>query len=200
VRKVDPVKHEAKRRQVLEAAVRCFVRYGFHGASIAHLCAEAEMSAGHLYHYFRSKDAIVDAIIDANLQRASDRFGNAVKAGASILDIVADQVRDAALHGSNSTPLLFDMLAEAGRSPATAKALREHSYRMHTILTNLLHLGQERGEIDPSLDPEAVAPVLVSLVDGAKSLALRNPDRSSGRDGDVMRMLISRFLSTPVAG
>lgn len=198
MRKVDPVKHEAKRRQILEAAVQCFEQHGFQGASTAQICAQAGMSAGHLYHYFPSKEAIVEAIIDANLRRAADRFDSAVEDGASVLDILADRVRDAAVHDGHGTPLLFDMLAEAGRSPATAKALGEHSRRMQTILVTLLHRGQERGEIDPALAPEAVAPVLISLIDGAKALALRNPERSAGRDGDVMRMLISRFLSPPV--
>ncbi len=55
MRKLDPVKHEEKRREILAAAGRCFARDGFRGASISQICAEAGISSGHLYHYFASK-------------------------------------------------------------------------------------------------------------------------------------------------
>ena len=42
----------------LAAAQRCFVRSGFHGASMQDICAEAGMSPGNLYRYFPSKEAL----------------------------------------------------------------------------------------------------------------------------------------------
>jgi TetR/AcrR family transcriptional repressor of uid operon len=41
MRKIDPVKHEEKRQEILEAAGRCFARKGFQGATISDICAEA---------------------------------------------------------------------------------------------------------------------------------------------------------------
>lgn len=197
VRTVDPARHADKRQAILAAAVRCFVRHGFQGASIAGICAEAGMSAGHLYHYFPSKDAIVAAIVEANLERAAERFEQAAVAGIPVLDVLVAQLEDAARDDGSRTPLLFDMLAEAGRSPAAGRMLRDHSSRMQALMIDLLKRGLDRGEIDPDLDPKAVAPVLASLIDGAKSLAVRNPDRSSVDEGNVLRLLISRFLSPP---
>lgn len=55
-------KVEARRQQVLDAATRCFLREGFHGTSIARISREAGMSAGHIYHYFENKEAIVEGI------------------------------------------------------------------------------------------------------------------------------------------
>lgn len=194
MRKVDPVKHEEKRREIIAAAARCFGRHGFQGASIAHLCAEARMSAGHLYHYFPSKEAIIEAMIDANLERAAHRFAAAAE-GQSVLDALVAQLEHGADAEGRHTPLLFDMFAEASRHPTMAKILGVHSRGMQALLVDLLRRGQERGEIDPSLDPALVAPVLISLVDGAKTLALRNPHLAPRRYGEVLRTLISRFLS-----
>ena len=67
MRRVDPVKHEEKKQEILGAARRCFIRNGFRGASIADICAEAGISPGHLYHYFPSKEAIVGAMGTAAL-------------------------------------------------------------------------------------------------------------------------------------
>src|SRR5215470_19874014 len=41
-----------RRDEILAAAQRCFVRAGFHGASMQDICAEAGMSPGNLYRYF----------------------------------------------------------------------------------------------------------------------------------------------------
>ncbi len=73
-------------------------------------------------------------------------------------------------------PLLFDMFAEAGRNPTMAKILDEHSRGMLELLADLLRHGQERGEIDPAIDPERVVPILISIFDGSKILAIRRPD------------------------
>jgi TetR/AcrR family transcriptional repressor of uid operon len=68
MRKVDPVKHEEKRREILTAAQRCFARDGFQGASTSQTCKEAKNSPGHLYHYFASKEDIVKAIAEMRLE------------------------------------------------------------------------------------------------------------------------------------
>ncbi len=69
MRKVDPVKYEEKRRDILQAAMQCFVRDGFRGASISDICAAAGISPGHLYHYFPGKEAIIGAMAETRLGR-----------------------------------------------------------------------------------------------------------------------------------
>ena len=52
----------------------CFARSGFHKASMQDICAEAGMSAGNLYRYFRSKEAIIAAIAEAERVRNAALF------------------------------------------------------------------------------------------------------------------------------
>ena len=51
-----------RRERILEAAERAFVRHGFHAATMQHVADEAGMSAGNLYRYFPSKEAIVEGL------------------------------------------------------------------------------------------------------------------------------------------
>jgi AcrR family transcriptional regulator len=51
-----------KRRLILEAAVRVFAREGFNGARVSDVADEAGIAYGLVYHYFRSKDEILDTI------------------------------------------------------------------------------------------------------------------------------------------
>ncbi|WP_230391141.1 TetR/AcrR family transcriptional regulator [Burkholderia cenocepacia] len=62
MRKIDPERVEAKRRQILDAAIDCFARDGFHATSTAAICKAAGMSPGNLFHYFPTKAAIIEAI------------------------------------------------------------------------------------------------------------------------------------------
>jgi AcrR family transcriptional regulator len=53
---------EARRRQIMEAAITCFAREGFHRATMQDIVAETGLSAGAIYRYFPSKEDIVAAI------------------------------------------------------------------------------------------------------------------------------------------
>jgi TetR/AcrR family transcriptional repressor of uid operon len=199
VRKVDPVQHEEKRREILEAAARCFGRSGFQGASTASICSEASISPGHLYHYFASKEAIIEAIAAASLQRAAARFGE-VASGTSVVDtFVAHLDWTINEQAARGTSMVFDIFAEACRNPTVAKIVNEHSRGMLGLLANLLRHGQARGEIDPTIDPEQVAPVLISILDGSKTLVLRNPHVHPDDHVKVLRNLTRRFLAMPTS-
>jgi TetR/AcrR family fatty acid metabolism transcriptional regulator len=51
-----------KRRVILDAAVRVFARQGFHTCRVADIADEAGVAYGLVYHYFASKDAILDTL------------------------------------------------------------------------------------------------------------------------------------------
>ena len=51
-----------RRKRILEAAERAFVRHGFHATTMQHVADELGMSAGNLYRYFPSKEAIVEGL------------------------------------------------------------------------------------------------------------------------------------------
>jgi AcrR family transcriptional regulator len=195
VRKVDPVKHEEKRAEILEAAERCFAREGFHGATIAQICAEAKMSPGHLYHYFASKEAIVSAIVDAGVQDAASRFAQIAEGSNAITALVSEIERLRALHRKTGAGVMLDGLAEAGRSPAIGAALQKGSRAMRNLLAEFLRKGQSRGQIDPDLDTDMAAAVLISVIDGTKTLLIRDPKLDAKRSAKVLATMITRFLS-----
>lgn len=48
-------KQRAKKKQIIAAAIRCFVEKGFHATSTAEICKAAGMSPGNLFHYYPTK-------------------------------------------------------------------------------------------------------------------------------------------------
>jgi len=53
---------EEKRRQILDAAVRAFAQKGYHACRVSDIAEEAGVAYGLVYHYFESKEAVLEAI------------------------------------------------------------------------------------------------------------------------------------------
>src|SRR4030081_3423366 len=51
-----------RRRELLDAAVRVFARKGFHASRVGDIAEEAGVAHGLLYHYFRSKEEVLETI------------------------------------------------------------------------------------------------------------------------------------------
>jgi TetR/AcrR family transcriptional repressor of uid operon len=195
MRKVDPVKHEEKRREILFAAQRCFARDGFQGASTSEICKEAKISPGHLYHYFASKEDIIRAIAKMRLDIATARYVRMLEGTDAITALLSEVESSDIAHGRANSNLFFTMMAEAGRNPAVAKIMRENGRKIHKMLADYLRKGQASGQIDQSLDAESAATLLISMIDGMKTLAIHDPKVNMDTTVDVLKILITRFLT-----
>jgi AcrR family transcriptional regulator len=199
MRKGDPVKFEEKRQEILEGAVRCFIRDGFRGASISTICAEAQISPGHLYHYFPSKEAIIEAMAATHLESIRARFSQLADKKDAIAVITAELQRSRKGAISGEQALILDLMAEAGRNPAIAKIVHSHTRAIRGLLAETLRNGQATGGIDPNLDVELAAVLLINLMDGSKILRIRDPKIDTRKCDEMLATMIARFLSGNVA-
>lgn len=99
---------DARREQILDAARRCFLRDGFHSASMQDLFTEAGLSAGAVYRHFTSKDEMILAIAEENMREvlditltvATNRQGQSMGAVmAELLDVIRVKSADGNLAG-----------------------------------------------------------------------------------------------------
>jgi AcrR family transcriptional regulator len=200
MRKLDPVKYEEKRREILRAVARCFRRHGLNGASISDICAEAKISPGHLYHYFDDKDAIITAMAEERLKEITAHFERSIdRPGFMVAGMLSEVDWLALSEGPANSALLFEMLAEAVRRRPVAKTLRAFSREMRNVLVDLIHRGQTRGEIDKEIDPVITATVLIGIMDAFRALALRYPEVDTSKATAVLKRLASRLLSPEAA-
>jgi AcrR family transcriptional regulator len=89
-----------KRRMILDAAVRVFARQGFHTCRVADIADEAQVAYGLVYHYFSSKEEILDTLfaerwglmLDAIVEIQGQRLSPREKLGA-IADFIVDSYR-----------------------------------------------------------------------------------------------------------
>ncbi|MFI7641631.1 TetR/AcrR family transcriptional regulator [Nonomuraea sp. NPDC049400] len=165
-----PKEHlEARRRQILAAARRCFLRNGFHATSMQDVLAEAELSAGAVYRYFKSKDDIIAATASEALAEVALAF-EADDATPPDLDDIVDLVLGVdrpPLSGSReSAQLLVQVWSEALRSPSLCAKLKEVMQEARNVVGGLVARHQRRGLLSADVPAEHVAAVLMALVDG----------------------------------
>jgi AcrR family transcriptional regulator len=72
-KKGRPPDRPDRRESILDAALRCFVERGFFGTAIPEIAAAAGISTGTIYHYFDSKEALVNALYRMWKQRIAQR-------------------------------------------------------------------------------------------------------------------------------
>ena len=195
-RQHDPQLAEARRQQILDAAADCFRRHGYHGASMAQICRTAGMSAGHVYHFFASKDDIITAIISRDLQQLFSLMAEIAARPESLHAALVNSVQrgvDDNLEPTYSA-LQLEMLAEAARNPHVASILREADASARQHLRELL-LGDPAQAIAPE-QLDSTLEVISTLFNGLLIRAVLHPelDRAARTEQvqHVMRSLPAR--------
>jgi AcrR family transcriptional regulator len=82
--KVSEQHREARRDQIVDAALRCFARKGFHRTSMADIISESGLSAGALYHHFDGKQQIALAVAQRILGNRLIEFGDRLREGGEL--------------------------------------------------------------------------------------------------------------------
>jgi AcrR family transcriptional regulator len=165
-RLADPELAERRRRQIMDAAIACFRRRGFHQATMAEICAEAGISAGALYRYFSSKADIIGAIAEDKRGESDEAFMRAAEQQGFIpaICLIARGFFDKFEEGDGA--LIADILAEAIRDDAVSASLSRTDKASVEIFIRAIKAAQARGEIDATLDPEIATNTLFGALEG----------------------------------
>src|SRR5207344_596607 len=111
---------EEKRRQILDAAVRVFARRGFHTSRVGDIAEEAGVAHGLLYHYFSSKDEVLETVFRENWSELLVRFEQVEASGQPADEKLRGIVKILLRTWRNDPDLVTVMVREVGRSPHLA--------------------------------------------------------------------------------
>src|SRR5262249_31569599 len=145
-----------RRAEILTAAQRCFVRSGFHGASMQEICTEAGMSPGSLYRYFPSKEALVAGIAERDRAEVAQQFASVNLAHGFFAVLEGLAHHHFAERPAEQVLLCTEVMAEARRNPEIARISAGFDADVKRWLLDLLRSGSERGDIPRDIDFEGV--------------------------------------------
>ena len=155
---------EDKRRQLLDAAVRVFARKGFHASRVGDIAEEAGVAHGLLYHYFKSKDQVLEAVFHENWSLLVAR----IESVEETEEPAADQLRHISAIVLRTWLHLPDVvrvvIQEFGRSPELAERIGELTLPIDAI-ERVITRGVERGEFRQDIDPIFAATVVYGSID-----------------------------------
>ncbi|HEL4105879.1 TPA: TetR/AcrR family transcriptional regulator [Stenotrophomonas maltophilia] len=191
----DEAKSDLRRRQVLDAATECFRREGFHGSSIARISRAAGMSAGHIYHYFANKEAIVEAIADRECDNMADLV-ETLSEDTEGGDLVARLTRQTAKAvEKNSDPavvgLMLELAAESARNPSISQILQRSDREISDQFVDLVH----RIGALPGLPAEELRLRLTMIGATMQGLAMRSIVEPN-RDQEATVRLLNKVVAT----
>src|SRR6478735_1067894 len=110
-----------RRDEILSAAQRCFVRSGFHQASMQEICAEAGMSAGNLYRYFPSKEALIAGIAERDRAEVAQDFARADLSQGLFAVLEGMAHHHFAVRPKEQVKLCTEIMSEARRNTEIAR-------------------------------------------------------------------------------
>jgi AcrR family transcriptional regulator len=155
-----------RRAEILAAAQRCFVRHGFHGASMQDICAEAGMSPGNLYRYFPSKEALIAGIAERDRAEVGAQFASADLSQGLFAVIEALAHHHFAERPDEQVLLCTEVMSEARRNAQIARISSSFDADVRKWLGDLLREGARRGDIPNDVDLDAVITMLMVIADG----------------------------------
>ena len=144
--------------------MRVFARKGFHASRVGDIAEEAGVAHGLLYHYFESKDQVLEAVFHENWSVLLSRI-ESVEASD---EPAADQLRHIAAIVLRTWLHLPDVVRvvvrEFGRSPELAERIGELAQPIEAI-ERVIARGIARGEFRSDVDPRVAATVVYGSID-----------------------------------
>jgi TetR/AcrR family transcriptional regulator, fatty acid metabolism regulator protein len=158
------VNQEQRRAALLGAAVRVFARKGFHGARVGDVASEAGVAHGLVYHYFSSKDELLETIF----RETWAALLAAMREVEESDDAAREQLRKVGaivLRTWTRDPDLVRVLVnEVTRGPQLQQEIAEIRQAFQAI-ERIVAAGQRRGELREELDPRLAAVVFYGALE-----------------------------------
>ena len=199
--RIPKASFDERRNHVIDAAMTCFSQKGFQKTTMLDVATEAGVSPGALYTYFNSKEDIIEEAAMERRQSRAVRMETASLLGGAVVTI--DQMltdfykeidRDDPASESRIRPQIW---ADALSNSRMKKILKGTWSDVALGLAEVVRQGQESGEIDPTLDSDSVALLLVCLGDGLVLHRLVEPETMDlSLVGNVLRSFLTGQFNT----
>jgi TetR/AcrR family transcriptional regulator, transcriptional repressor for nem operon len=169
-------KGERSRQKIVETAAVLFNQKGFAGCSMGDIVVASGLEKGTLYSHFSTKEELALLAFDYAWKETSEkRIGN--------LKTVSNAVDKLKLHIDNyvntpsfpgGCPLLNFALDADDGNLALRTRVKKALKGWDDFLAKILEGGQLAGEVNPQVDPHAVANLVISILEGASVITRVN--------------------------
>jgi TetR/AcrR family fatty acid metabolism transcriptional regulator len=155
-----------KRRMILDAAVRVFARQGFHTCRVSDIADEAGVAYGLVYHYFQSKDEVLDTLFlerwDIMLAAIREIDANPIPAREK-LRAIASFIVDSYRHDPDLMKVIIVEVTRAANS--FGQAHLDQITQAYGLIGGIVAQAQERGEFRPEISADFAAQAFYGAIE-----------------------------------
>ena len=156
--------HEDKRKLLLAAAVRVFAQKGYHACRVGDIAKEAGVAYGLLYHYFSSKEEVLETIFRETWTQMLEAIEGVEELGeparVQVRKVIAIVLRSWQL----DPDLIRVLVREITRSPHVQQEIEEIRHAFDA-LERIIRRGQEQGDFRPELDARLASQILYGALE-----------------------------------
>jgi len=184
-----------RRSQILDAALVCFARRGFHQTSMHDISAEAGISVGLIYRYFENKEAVISAMADRHKKEIGEVLDRARQAPTLLesLEILFTA------HCCENEPrvisaFVVDLYAEASRNPRVADLVRDVLQTAMDGVTEVIARSPEGQSAAHGLSPTEMAEVIFAVARGMLMFDVLRPQQMTAAERRERQLEVTRRL------
>ena len=184
-----------RRAQILDAALVCFAKRGFHQASMHDISAEAGISVGLIYRYFENKDAVISAMADRHKKEIHEVLERAQQAPTLLesLEILFTA------HCCEDAPqvvsaFVVDLYAEASRNQRVADLVRDVLQTAMDGVTDLIARSPEAESAAHGLKPHEQAELIFAVSRGMLMRDVLQPQEMTAAERRIRQLEVTRRL------
>jgi TetR/AcrR family transcriptional regulator, repressor for uid operon len=184
-----------RRSQILDAALVCFAKRGFHQTSMHDISGEAGISVGLIYRYFENKEAVISAMADRHKEEISEVLERARQAPTLLesLEILFTA------HCCEDAPqvvsaFVVDLYAEASRNPHVADLVRDVLETAMDGVRDLIARAPETQNAAHNLKPDELAELIFAVARGMLMLDVLRPQEMTAAERRARQLEVTRRL------
>src|SRR5947207_7730346 len=184
-----------RRSQILDAALVCFAKRGFHQASLSEISAEAGISVGLIYRYFENKEAVISAMADRHKKEIHAVLERA-RMAPSLLESLEILFTAHCCENSPKVQSAFvvDLYAEASRNPQVANLVRGVLNTAMEGLTDLIARAPEAQKSAHDLTPNEMAELIFAVGRGMLMRDVLQPPELTSQERRARQLEVTRGL------
>jgi TetR/AcrR family transcriptional regulator, repressor for uid operon len=184
-----------RRTQILEAALICFAKHGFHQASMHDISAEAGISVGLIYRYFENKEAVISAMADRHKKEIHEVVERARQAPTLLeaLEILFTA------HCCEESPkvqsaFVVDLYAEASRNPQIADLVADVLQTAMDGVTDVIARSPEAKNAAQGLTPKEQSELIFAVARGMLMRDVLQPQEMTAAERRARQLEVTRRL------
>lgn len=193
--KLKPDTQRARRENILDAALHCFARGGFHATTMQDICKEASVSPGAVYVYFASKEDLIAGLCERDRNEFAERFAHLAEAPDFIKALQGMGEHYFIDESADRQRFVIEMGVELTRNPRIAEIFMKVDRFCCDSFEAMFQKLKDEGRIAPLIDIPTLAKVFNVMGDGMFWRRAIEPDFDARTVLPVITQLVGTLMN-----